>query len=103
MNYKRVHYQLPEMCHYYSAHHRVEGLLVSPTECLIPGTIVGRTKGRSLNCSPGGRDEARVGLSWVLNVFCKLGAFSVIQGKLKIFCEGEEEIFYTQRNECAGF
>lgn len=45
------------MCHCYSTHHRVEGLLVSPTDCLIPGIIVGRTKGRSLNCSTGGRDE----------------------------------------------
>lgn len=49
-------------------HPRVEGLLVSPTDCLISGTAVGRTKGRSLNCSPGGR-------GCVLNVFCKLGAF----------------------------
>lgn len=55
-------------CHYYSTHPCVEGFLVSPTDCLISGTAVGRTKGRSLNCSPGGR-------GCVLNVFCKLGAF----------------------------
>lgn len=78
------------MCHYYSTHHRVEGFLVSPTDGLISGIIVGRTKGRSLNCSTGGRGEGR---AWVLNVFCKLGAFPAIQGKLKIFCAGGDPLY----------
>lgn len=83
------------MCHCYSTHHCVEGLLVGPTDCLISGIIVGSTKGRSLNCS--------TGRAQVLNASRKLGAFPAIQGKLKIFCAGEEDIFYTQRNEYSGF
>lgn len=47
------------MCHYYSTHHRVEGLLASPIDGLISWIIVGRTKGRSLNCSTGGRGKGR--------------------------------------------
>lgn len=92
------------MCFYYTTLHHVEELLVSPTNCLISLTIVGRTKARSLSWSQ--EEQGRRGEGWVcFGAECRLQALSLpaIQGKLKILCRAEDEIFYTQRNEYPEF